>query len=978
MTARPSMILRTLVLAMLVSTSLVFSKQVRMRRAVVRSVGDADREVVVDTDAGRVTLTLPAETAIIAEQSAKRDDIPTPCMASCWGEVDREAGVVRAKSIIVRAADGEIPHRVTEKVVVGKLVRQEEAFRITAEGTTYDVKVPGDVWVTLRDKVEFGAIVPGAELSTVYRTDSGKNVAGTVFVRLPRKKAAEKQGPAQKPEKPGRQQTPAESQPPPKATGDSATNRRGEAFGRVALETDHTGYTIRETGNRLAKLNTSFEVGLKNSLSTLRTDLRTTWFNDDDAAHGDRCLELRGDQTYFTEMFPASPGRYTLSFAARAPRPGISLAARVMTSYQVFNRMTRPVFGRVNVKELPTSWQRYSFDVEIPEDCPVDHVTLQVFPGEQSALLEAIEHGRPMEPLSGGNASHAVYLDALAFRDGSGDTYAPPAPVELNLATPGNDHAWFYTGETAQFQLQAANISGENVDALFDIVARDVLTGQTYRPVKKQRLALSPGERRDTDLALDLPVGQFVVVARARIGGEIVTADRVLTVRTRPRLAPSEMGDSRFMGRITSTDASLEISRDIGAMSTRMHGSLYGLEWQDVEKSKGQFDWSKAEKFLARMDEVGSSYLGLFNYKARTGPPEHVLSIPAAKGAWRMQKPLPVDVAEWRRYVRAAARHFKGRIKHWEVHNEPSGVMAAECYLPHLIVAYRTARKADPDCKIVGICSTKDARGNDEGDIMPFIRRCLELGAADYMDILSFHPYVWPDSPERAGLPTLLRQITEIRDAMAPGMPLWSTEFGWCSPVLQPDRPRTERGGNMNLYGQEYTSVEVGAFCARGLLMHLAYEIDMIHFFNTPEPNILLPYRSSGLGLFDYDETPFPAYLAYREIVQRFTGAELAALESHRDHVFLTALRNPRQDELTLAFWRSEDILPSEFDDRIVFDVPGAKATVVDMFGRQLNSPSSRCEITVGSLPTYVVVATPVNEDAVLQSARTALEAAVR
>ena len=97
---------------------------------------------------------------------------------------------------------------------------------------------------------------------------------------------------------------------------------------------------------------------------------------------------------------------------------------------------------------------------------------------------------------------------------------------------------------------------------------------------------------------------------------------------------------------------------------------------------------------------------------------------------------LPPEKA-WSDFVYNLVRHCKGRVRYYEIVNEPNLFMSPENYTRYLKLAYDAAKKADPSCRIVGICSTGDLGGR-LGD---FIEACGKLGAFRSLDILSFHPY---------------------------------------------------------------------------------------------------------------------------------------------------------------------------------------------------------------------------------------------
>lgn len=82
--------------------------------------------------------------------------------------------------------------------------------------------------------------------------------------------------------------------------------------------------------------------------------------------------------------------------------------------------------------------------------------------------------------------------------------------------------------------------------------------------------------------------------------------------------------------------------------------------------------------------------------------------------------PVPKKVQWWAEYVRQCVSRYKDDCKYWEIWNEPNPQTAIpvdqvysgyfkgtiEDYVELLKAAYITAKRVDPQCKIVGICGT--------------------------------------------------------------------------------------------------------------------------------------------------------------------------------------------------------------------------------------------------------------------------------
>jgi hypothetical protein len=194
------------------------------------------------------------------------------------------------------------------------------------------------------------------------------------------------------------------------------------------------------------------------------------------------------------------------------------------------------------------------------------------------------------------------------------------------------------------------------------------------------------------------------------------------------------------------------------AVGTRwLRGDALG--WNKVEPLRGRFDFSAPDKMVTAAERMGVQMIGLLYgtpcWAARDG---------------KIIGP-PRDLEVWGRHVEAMVRHYQGRIHVWEIWNEPdidefwSG--SAEDYVALLKTAYQAAKRADPKCLVMS--AGLDGPGES------FLQRILQLGAADYCDLIGFHPY--GSSPEVAE--KRMRAVWRLLNFYHVKKPVWATEVGW-------------------------------------------------------------------------------------------------------------------------------------------------------------------------------------------------------
>lgn len=201
------------------------------------------------------------------------------------------------------------------------------------------------------------------------------------------------------------------------------------------------------------------------------------------------------------------------------------------------------------------------------------------------------------------------------------------------------------------------------------------------------------------------------------------------------------------------------------------------FNWFNLEPSRGRFCWEGADRKVAACAKAGVKLLGVLGY-----PPRWAAEPPPSGGIhdrlkYRRGMPgrwKPRELKEWGEYVYQTVAHFKGQVDYWEIYNEvdfhPPGMPASfsgstQEYFELLREAYRQAKRANPDCKVlisgfstVAVCDLK----------MPY--ELLQLGAADYCDIWNMHAY--------QGLVGVDRMMTEVH-RVKKDMPFWMTEQMW-------------------------------------------------------------------------------------------------------------------------------------------------------------------------------------------------------
>ena len=190
------------------------------------------------------------------------------------------------------------------------------------------------------------------------------------------------------------------------------------------------------------------------------------------------------------------------------------------------------------------------------------------------------------------------------------------------------------------------------------------------------------------------------------------------------------------------------------------------------------------ERWLPAMGEAGvSTVRGFFSSPTvdRLPPITSAGMSPVGILQWSASTPytLPVhDLAGWRRYVTAQVSRYKGRVRHWEVWNEPPNFTADRSPLSYAKVvaaAYEAAKAVDPTVQI-GLA----AKSNH----INWLAETIAAGAADKFDFVTLHPYEvagllpqgW-EGPFMGIVPRVRKLLLDKNPARA-SVPVWFTEIG--------------------------------------------------------------------------------------------------------------------------------------------------------------------------------------------------------
>ena len=371
--------------------------------------------------------------------------------------------------------------------------------------------------------------------------------------------------------------------------------------------------------------------------------------------------------------------------------------------------------------------------------------------------------------------------------------------------------------------------------------------------------------------------------------------------------------------------------------------------WARTEKEPGVYDFAWLDSIVDNLIERGLLPWMCLCY----GNP---LYDDLAKTVFGAVGCAPVYTEEqreaWKNYAAATAAHFKGRVEHFEIWNEPDWCWKRGANATELgefsIATAKAIRAGNPDAYVIG--------GSICGTLVGFLQEALDTGMGPYLDGISFHEYTYTEQ-------NVMQKVRAIR--------------GLCMlHGVSPEIIQGESGAQSRADG--HGALKAGAWTpgrqAKLLLRHLTVDllsgvkftsyftcVDMIEALHgtVGELATYLDYGYFGVLGADFDEngiatgdyTPKPSYYALQNLAALMGGrteqVDLPVMFLPEPAPKLGGLMTAASQEMlwggfrldsgayALAYWKPAELMTSEYDGLVTLKiaVPGAMHLVDPMDG---------------------------------------------
>lgn len=322
---------------------------------------------------------------------------------------------------------------------------------------------------------------------------------------------------------------------------------------------------------------------------------------------------------------------------------------------------------------------------------------------------------------------------------------------------------------------------------------------------------------------------------------------------------PTGIGDDYFDG----TDSIVRIRRHM--QTAKALGVKYlrcAFSWNGIEHQQGRYSWRFWDRLVSEGERFG---IELVPYVAYT--PEW-----AARSRVEYWKQPPRDPALFATFMDVIATRYRGRIKSWELWNEPDlreyWQGTPDEFAELIRQGAAAVRRADPEAVVV-------LGGMSRGPSPFFQRLIVAHHIADYVDVIAQHAYPESWDPERAE--TIFfdwpAEMQRLVASNRPGVDFWLNEIGY--PDYRFTATNASHYGSTDVYyAYEHTLRYQGVFLFKSFVMALAsgssltvwYRIDDFPLTERRLGDDLIHFHLGVLDAHGHRKPAFTAFSFYNRL----------------------------------------------------------------------------------------------------------------
>jgi len=653
---------------------------------------------------------------------------------------------------------------------------------------------------------------------------------------------------------------------------------------------------------------------------------------------------------YLPEIFYRPNTEYELSFNARCGKGELPL---IVSEYVTKQNGSHGTF----FPTVTTEWKRYTFHFN------TDDLPKWGTPRFDSNDMERMGGFRIVKNNNYEHEDTELSISDLYF--GPAEKRTSNTASTLGAFITDDNKSVYSKGEKINLPIILLNKTNQAQD--IKITWQLILdNGRKIIAVKQFPLQLAPG-KNSKELNITLPQinGSMTLVAKTDAGDFINCARLAISPKVRAKVGelPVDIGinspvTNQYLNNLTQTE--LDFIADAGISFIRPWDNGNPFSWNKLEPGPNNFYWEKTDELVNLAGKAGIEILpvlgGMFFVYPDYNPKEpsshaapewvyktgETVSCPANMPQFtsKGRKTILPKIENWNNMIRSVVERYKGKIKYYEIMNEPNLCLTAEQYMVYLKNAGRIIREIDPNAKIIGICSTGDYNGH----IVEYVNEVLKLGGAEYFDDISFHAYncIYEDS-KNSGEAVLSAFYKNLKEHKLKNVRLWNTELYYLNPRVT--------GGSDHMRGPVFHA----GYLARRYLLDAA---------NGTKASILVPggsfcgnsfnanYANVRSGSF-FSKKLFAndRYIVNAVFADTLKGTHYTGGDEFKNKIKVYKFASP--DKAVTALFSLN--LFTENETPAPVTAPPAGITVIDVQGNPIEVKDGKLQFKLSPLPVYLI-----------------------
>ena len=497
--------------------------------------------------------------------------------------------------------------------------------------------------------------------------------------------------------------------------------------------------------------------------------------------------------------------------------------------------------------------------------------------------------------------------------------------LEVSLATPAEPFPIMRPGADEHIALTIRNSAREDIACRIEA---DLSDFDGHVSSAGRNLALKPGESVSWRLPIraDRESVWWVDYTLSTLNKEAKETGRLSLAVFDPAGPDMARNDGFLFGLCNHTERHPPEEQEIEARAAGLVGAdvmRSGVTWGSIQPEPDVWDWTQQDRIVRLFGEQGVEvqYLLAFTPKwATTGDPE--------SEPWKVWSRKAPEIDAWSRFCRAIAERYTGKIRFWEVWNEPDLDFfrgTADEYLEMLRAAYREIKAVNDTHRVMtGGFATWNR--NPE-----FVEKVVREGR-DHFDILAWHQH----GPFQPFAQKVRGGLAHLRETVVPDKPLVFNETAVATWSLTGEREQAEQ-----LVKKLTFSWSVGA---RGYWWYMLRD----DAAGSAEGRGV-----QGWGLLKYNLQPRAAYVAYNAMVKTLKGMEFDRRFDLGANRWLLGFQG--ENRYVLVAW----VEPPQQAHELLLETGAENVRVIDLMGNADPVPiagEKSTSIRIGDRPQYVVL----------------------